>query len=678
MNFNIRTKLLGGFLTILALLIVVAAISWNGLSSVNAATDHIVHEQLPEVQEVWDLELEIALQGELYFEYALLLEPEILAEARSHTEIIRAEAAQLEEQLAGEPALLVLLRQFEGEYEEFHLELELVAADYAAGDIVAGQEAIHIAAAQEKAMEAELAELAHLIELGMEESFLAAQSTYKNALMLMIVVTVFAVVVSVGLGLYLSRSISNGVTTVGNALKRISVGDLTAEVNIKSSDEIGDMARSYAEMQGYLQEASVIAERIGDGDLTVSVKPRSEQDTLGNAFAQMVNNLRGLIGQVSSTATTMAEASNQLNNAAEQAGQATQGIASTTQQVAQGSEDQLQGIQETTSAMTELTLAIDQIAQGSQQQSSAVEQTSSIVNQVSHAMAEVAQNVQAATEGARQTSEAARGGMELVEKTVLGMEKIKGAMDTASSKIVELGEQSAEIGKIVTVIDDIAAQTNLLALNAAIEAARAGEQGRGFAVVADEVRKLAERVTEATKEIASLIDNVQKGVTESIKATEDGTTEVSEGAQLTEEAGKALKQIMVSVDSVAQQIEQISAAAEEVSASSDEMVKTIETVSSVVEQNSAATEQMAANSTEVTKAVEGVANITRENSAATQHVSAAAEEMSAQVQEVVASSQSLSQMARDLQEVVSTFTIDDTAKNGGASRKSVKRAPVAV
>ena len=486
-----------------------------------------------------------------------------------------------------------------------------------------------------------------------------------------------SIAVMMAIGFFLSRSISKGVATVSSALQRIAVGDLNANVNIKSADEVGDMAKAYAEMQGYLKEASQVAERIGDGDLTVAVKPRSEQDTLGNAFAQMVNNLRGLIGQVSSTATTMAEASNQLNNAAAQAGQATQGIASTTQQVAQGSEDQLQGIQNTTNAMTELTLAIDQIAQGSQQQSSAVEQTSSIVNQVSHAMTEVAQNVQAATEGARQTSEAARGGMELVEKTVIGMEKIKGAMDTASGKIVELGEQSAEIGKIVTVIDDIAAQTNLLALNAAIEAARAGEQGRGFAVVADEVRKLAERVTEATKEIANLIDNVQKGVTESIKATEDGTNEVSEGAQLTEEAGKALKQIMESVESVAQQIEQISAAAEEVSASSDEMVTTIDRVSSMVEQNSAASEQMAANSTEVSKAVEGVASITQENSSATQHVSAAAEEMSAQVQEVVASSQTLSQMARDLQEVASTFTIDGTGKDGGASRESVKPAPVA-
>ena len=240
------------------------------------------------------------------------------------------------------------------------------------------------------------------------------------------------------------------------------------------------------------------------------------------------------------------------------------------------------------------------------------------------------------------------------------MARITGAVESAAKQIESLGEQSAEIGKIISVIDDIAAQTNLLALNAAIEAARAGEQGRGFAVVADEVRTLAERVTGATKEIASLIEGVQAGVDESVRATEQAGAEVQAGSELTTKSGEALEEIQKAVSGVSNQIEQISAAAEQVSASADEMVKTIATVSEVTEQNMAATEQMTASSDGVKQSMGSVASITEQSSAAAQEMSASSEEVGAQVEEVVASSQSLAQMATSLKETVARFRLDSS------------------
>ena len=500
------------------------------------------------------------------------------------------------------------------------------------------------------------------------------QADASSARTLGIAIAAISIVIMMVIGVFLARSIAGGVGQVGNALQQISLGDVTVEVENNSSDEIGEMARAYGEMREYLVDVSGALTRVGDGDLTVEVKPKSENDALGNAMSQMVVSMRNLIGQVGGTASGVAEASGQLSSAAEQAGQATQGITDVSQQVAKGAADQTESAQTTTDAMRQLATAINQITTSGQEQAQGVEQASTIVGQVSTAISDVASNAQAAAQGSAEASDAARTGGDMVDKTVAGMGRISNAVEEVSRQIAGLGTQSEDIGKIVAVIDDIAAQTNLLALNAAIEAARAGEQGRGFAVVADEVRGLAERVTEATKEIANLIENIQKGVGESIKAAEEGTTEVVAGVKLAEEAGTALVEILSAVESVASQIERISASAEEVSASSDEMVKTIDGVNTLVEQNSAATEEMAANSTEVSSSLEGISAISEQNSASTQEVSASAEEMSAQVQQVVASARGLDRMAKDLQEALGTFTIDASqaaavGANGGAKEE---------
>jgi methyl-accepting chemotaxis protein len=437
----------------------------------------------------------------------------------------------------------------------------------------------------------------------------------------------------------------------------LALGDVEQEVRVKSNDEVGRLAASYSKVVDYMKETASVASKVADGDLAVEVKPRSDRDAFGNAFSQLVARQRELIGKVKLVAANVSEASKQLTKAAEQTAQATQQIAGTIQQVAKGAAEQSNALQQTASSVEQMSAAIDQIACGSQEQAKGVDEATGIVRKVSASITAVSGNAKAGAEVWQSTAISAREGARLTHDTVAGMDKVKKAMDTVSVRVTDLGERSGEIGKIVATIDDIAAQTNLLALNAAIEAARAGEQGRGFAVVADEVRKLAERSSLATKEIASLVSGIQVGVREAVNAMQQGSKEVEVGYKLATDAGGALDEILTRSESVGREVGQISSAAQELQSLSNGMVEAIDQINRIVEQNAAATEQMAKSSGAVSKSVEATASVAEENSAASEEVSASVEEMSAQVEETLAAAQSLSDMSEEMERAVAVFKV---------------------
>ena len=340
-----------------------------------------------------------------------------------------------------------------------------------------------------------------------------------------------------------------------------------------------------------------------------------------------------MIGGVKTAASSVAEASEHLSRASEQTARVTQQITNAIQQVAKGTTEQSASLQEIVVTEQKLSKAIEQMASGSQEQAASAEEADRMVKQVSVSVAQVLQNAQAGTEAWRSTAKSAETGARTTYETIEGMKKIKEAMDLVSLRVADLGERSKEIGSIVATIDDISAQTNLLALNAAIEAARAGEQGRGFAVVADEVRKLAERASVATKEIAALISNIQSGVSEAVKAMGRGGQEVEAGYGLAAEAGRALDDILERAQMVGKQVNQISAAAEELNALSGNMVSVIQQINRTIDENAAAAETMAESSSLVSGAIENLGGVAEENSASAEEVSASVEEMSAGVEE---------------------------------------------
>jgi methyl-accepting chemotaxis protein len=485
------------------------------------------------------------------------------------------------------------------------------------------------------------------------------ESAENLAKTIQIAICIAIVILGVLISFVLVSSTTKPLKVIVDAGNALAIGDTNKNIHLdyERRDEIGEIALCFHNVVASQREMTDGFEKMANGDLTIEFKPRSDKDVMGIAFVKMLNDLRALMTKLTNTAKGLTEASAQLAKASEQAGQATQQIASTSQQVAKGASEQSASLQETTRAIDQLSTAIEQISKGAQEQSKGIEKTLSTVREVAEAAGKATSDARAASSNSAESAKVAEDGAVMAKQTVDGMEKIREAIGFTSQKITRLGEQSGEIDKIVATIDDIAAQTNLLALNAAIEAARAGEQGRGFAVVADEVRKLAERSLRATKEIADLIIGIQTGVNDAVKAMEDSTSYVENGYKLATDSGNSMSEILKYAEGVGQGVQNISNATERLSKLGDELLKVMEEISSVVEENTAATEQMAASSDQVSKSVESVAGVAEENGAATEEVSASAEEMSAQVEEVVASAQSLSAMADELSKAVSVFKL---------------------
>ncbi len=667
-NLRMNRKLYAGYGIIILLMLVIAILGYRGISDVNNDLDLMYNQQLVIIEKMDAVSADISqIRGD-FFKYLVM--PEEAGNILSDFNARVGDVDSIIEEIKGQQLSSEVTAQFEDfvknwkEYKASAIEVMSFLAYRNNSSAVASLSSGGRMFTTQGVLEENLTRMLELNRNQADEEFQAATQRFNQTRTILLGGILVCILITCIIIYLIYQSIIPPLKLVDSALQTLMLGSTVFVVDEKTrnglihrKDEFGDLSRSVIGTRKYFIEMANAAEAISNKDLALKIQPKSPDDKLGGTLASMVESLNATITDVAGATVHVQEASQQLASASDQSSQATSQIATTIQQIAKGTTQQSEAVNRTASSVEQMGRAIDGVAKGAQDQAAATSKAFNLTNQLSKDIAQVTDNIREMVDGSTAASDAARRGSASVNQTLTGMQSIKMAVDLSAQKVQEMGTRSNEIGNIVTTIEDIASQTNLLALNAAIEAARAGEAGKGFAVVADEVRKLAERSSSSTKEIADLIRNIQQSVSQAVAAMDKGSMEVENGVLLANQSGAALQEILTTNENVNSRAQEAARGAESMASSASELVVAVDAVSGVVEENTAATLEMANSSSEVTQAIENIASVSEENSAAVEEVSASTEEMTAQVQEVSISAKDLSNLAIELESIVKQFKL---------------------
>lgn len=593
-NLSTRYKLSLGFGILTGLLLVVVAMAYNGLTTLQKSQHEMFEDDFTTSLDLVTMKADLSRVSSLLFEVAM-------TQDQKKRQDKEGEIGELSKEIdKWLKAVEQVVRNRPEERQKFDMLTGLVADYREMRDEAIGM--LH----QGKEQEAE-----RLIVLGQNEQYSRIRSTAielgqsalqrakaridkadKNTRQQIRFFLIMAVVVAVfclGTILFMNRIIADPLREITIAAGKVAGGDPDVDLQVTDrKDEVGQLARAFAalikylqqmagvsrqiaggnlkvsvtpvsdrdllggdfrDMAGYLRKMATVAGQVSAGNLTVKVEPVSDQDILGNAFAEMITNLQDIQKEIRTGVNVLASSAGQI-------------LAST----------------------SEIAASISQTATSASQTTATVEE----VRQTTQLSVEKARNV---SDYANQAETVAEQGNEAIMETIGGINHIKGLMDSVTESVLQLSEQTLAIGTIITVVTDLAQQSNLLAVNAAIEASKAGEHGRGFQVVAQEIKSLADQSKQATGQVRTILADIQKAMSSSVLAAEQVSRAVEGSVRQATESGESIRKLTDSISKSAHAALQISASSQEQLAGMEQVVLAMDNIRQASQQNASGTRQ---------------------------------------------------------------------------------------
>lgn len=391
-------------------------------------------------------------------------------------------------------------------------------------------------------------------------------------------------------GYIITTNITRPLSYTTEIAEKIATGDLDIDVQYSTrADEVGTLVRSFDKMATYLRNTASVAKQIAVGELEVSFSLQSDKDMLGKAFGEMIQSWKSLVDATDRIAAGDLTVRIDPKSDNDRMGNALSKMVRSLNQIIS---EIIDGVNVLNEASTEIQELMTIVSSGASETATSVNETSSTVEQVKQSANFASEKSKAVSEITQKTVQASQDGLNSVDKSVTGMNEIQDQVEFIAESLVRLSEQSQAIGEIISTVNDLAEQSNLLAVNASIEAAKAGEQGKGFAVVAQEVKVLAEQSKDATRQVRTILNDILKATNNAVMATEQGNKAVEAGVVQTRDAGKAIRQMGEHIDKAAQSALQIEVTNQQQLAGMDQIITAMESIQLASEKNLDGTKQI--------------------------------------------------------------------------------------